>query len=69
MYIYQAMEPLQYKVRKHLCSTAMQPDQHHQTALIPNVVTDRPIRENNARKIPTSYEMYSLELLKKVSRV
>lgn len=69
---YQVMELLEYKVRRHLCSTAVQPEQHHQAAIIHDVVTDRLVLENwekIARRIPTSYENYSLELLKEVARV
>ena len=69
---YQMMELLEYKVRRHLCSTAMQPQQHHQAAIIHDVVTDRLILETwekSAWKIPSSYEIYSVELLKEVARL
>ena len=48
----------------HLCSTAVQPEQHHQAAIIHDVVTDKLVLENRKKvawKIQTSY---SWELLK-----
>ena len=69
---YEVMELLECKVRQHLHSTTIEPNQRHQAAIIADVVNDKLLLEKWEKvvwRIPAKYEMYSLELLKEVARL
>ena len=68
VHTYEVMELLECKVRQHLHSTTIQPNQQQQAGIIADVVNDK-ILEKVAWSIPPKYETYSLELLKEVARL
>lgn len=71
-HVYEVMELLEYKVRQHLSSTTIQPNEHHQAAIIHDVMADTQILEKweiIAGKIPTKFETHSLELLEEVTKL
>ena len=72
VHTYEVMELLECKVRQHLHSTTIQPNQQHQAAIIADVVNDKILLERwekVAWSIPPKYETYSLELLNEVAQL
>lgn len=66
------MKEIEYKARKHLSTTSIQPNEDHQHAIIEDVLKDTSLLDTwdqLSHKIPSRYESYSLELLKEIVKL
>ena len=66
------MKEIEYKARKHLSTTSIQPNEDHKHAIIEDVLKDTSLLDTwdqLSHKIPSGYEPYSLELLKEIIKL
>ena len=67
--VLELMKEIEYKARKHLSTTS---NEDHKRAIIEDVLKDTSLLDTwdqLSHKIPSSYEPYSLELLKEIVKL